>query len=104
MSDTASRIWTSLAGGRTVEIACLVDMEQTAESFHAYTVPDGIDIEPGDVMLLHDVPDHIDFGERLAFEGRATVIKAGFFGRIWTEMTSIFELTELYEVGFQPKD
>jgi len=104
VSGLAERLWTDLAGGRKIEIACLVDLEKTAESFHAYTVPEGIDIGPGDIMLIHDMTNRLDFGERSAFEGRATVVQAGFFGRIWTQMSSIFELTELYEVGFQPKD
>jgi hypothetical protein len=32
------------------------------------------------------------------------VQRAGVLGRAWTELTALLELTELYEVGFQPKE
>jgi hypothetical protein len=34
----------------------------------------------------------------------ATVERAGALERIWTELSGLLELTELYEVGFQPKE
>jgi len=89
---------------QTVEIRCNVDIEQTPESFHAHAVPDGIDIRPGDVVMVHDAPSRIRFGERLVCQCRATVRRAGIFERLWTEFTGLFALTELYEVGFEPKE
>lgn len=97
-------IWEALFGGRTVEVRCDIDIEQTAESFHAHAVPDGIDIRPGDVVLVHDVPTDVRFGERVTCQRTATVRRAGAFQRVWTELTALLELTELYEVGFQPKE
>jgi len=35
---------------------------------------------------------------------RATVTRAGLIDRLWTQAIGLFELTELYEVGFAPKD
>ena len=93
-----------LFGRRTVEISCDVDIEQTAESFHAHAVPDGIDIQPGDVVLVHDAPTNVAFGERVVCTCPATVTRAGALERLWTEFSGLFELTELYEVGFQPKE
>jgi hypothetical protein len=87
-----------------VEVRCDVDIEQTAESFHAHAVPDGIDIRPGDVVVVHDVPSDIGFGEHVTCRCRATVLRAGLLARWWTRMTAIFELTELYEVGFAPRE
>ncbi len=94
----------SLFGGQTVQIRADVDIEKPAESFHAYAVPDGIDIRPGDVVVVHGVPTDIGFGERLVTQCQATVTRAGPVLRAWTSLTALFELTELYEVGFMPKE
>ena len=76
-----------------------------AESFHAYAVPDGIDIRPGDVVVVHGVPTDIGFGERLVMQCQATVTRAGPLLRgCGPSFTAMFELTELYEVGFMPKE
>ena len=68
------------------------------------SVNDTIDIRPGDVVVVHGVPTDIGFGERLTLQCRATVHRAGLIERLWTELTGMFELTELYEVGFMPKE
>jgi hypothetical protein len=91
-------------GARTVEITCAVDIEQTAESLHAHAIPEGIEIRPGDVVLVHDAPARVGFGERISRQCHATVFRAGPLARMWTEVSALFELTELYEVGFQPKE
>ena len=92
--------WT--IGRRTVEVPCTVEIEQTPESLHAYAVPEGIEIRPGDVVLVHGAPTQIAFGDRLCVQGRATVVRAGWMRQMWTRMAGLFELTELYEVGFSP--
>ena len=88
----------------TVTIACDVDLERTLDSFHAYAVPDGIDIRPGDIVQVHGLPDRLQFGENRQFRTQATVIRAGALRRAWTEFVSIFDLTSLYEVGFIPAE
>ncbi len=102
MSASSDEDW--LFGRRTVQIRADVDIEKTAESFHAYAVPDGIDIRPGDVVTVHGVPTDIAFGDRLVLQRAATVTRAGLLERLWTEFTAFFELTELYEVGFMPNE
>lgn len=89
---------------RRIEVTCLVDIEQTAESFHAHAIPEGVDLQPGDTVIVHDAPQHVRFGERVQVPCRATVIKAGPITRFWTQLTALLELPELYEVGFQPKE
>jgi hypothetical protein len=89
---------------RTVDVRCAVDIEQTHDSFHAHAVPDGIDIQPGDVVLVHGAPTEIGFGDHIVCECRATVARANWFTRTWTQFAGLFELTELYEVGFMPRD
>ena len=49
-------------------------------------------------------PTNIAFGDRLICQCPATVTRAGPLARWWTELTAMFELTELYEVGFLPKE
>lgn len=89
---------------RRLDVPCLVEIEQTPESLHAHAFPDGIRIGPGDTLLLHGAPARIRFGERLTLECRATIVRAGRLSRLWTRVSALLELTELYEVGFQPKE
>ena len=90
-------------GRRTVEVPCTVEVEQTPESLHAHAVPEDVDLRPGDVVLVHGAPGRIGFGDRVRIQGRATVVRAGPLRRAWTRLAGLFELTELYEVGFSPR-
>ena len=87
-----------------ITIECDVDLERSDDSFHAYAVPDGIDIRPGDVVRVHGLPSRLQFGENRQFRAKATVNRAGALRRAWTEFAGVFELTSLYEVGFAPAD
>ena len=91
----------SWLGGETVECTVDVDIEKTNESFHAYTVPADIDVNPGDEMTVHGIPTEIEFGVQFTMQCRATILRAGLFRRAWTRLASMLELTELYECGFQ---
>lgn len=93
-----------LFGGETVQVACNVDIEQTPDSFHAYAVPEDIQLRPGDKVFVHDAPSGVAFGERISVKCQATVTRAGWLLRTWTQLTGVFELPELYEVGFLPKE
>jgi len=86
---------------REIEVLCSIDIEQTPESFHAHAIPEGVEIGPGDVVMVHDAPD-VAFGEHFQGERSATWIRANVFVRLWTQFSSIFEIGELYEVGFSP--
>lgn len=88
---------------RRIEVPCSIDIEQTPESLHAYTELEGIDIGPGDRVLVHGAPARIQFGDRITLMGSATVIRATAFGRFWAHVTGLLSLVELYEVGFEPK-
>lgn len=83
-----------------VEVPCTVDIEQTPDSLHAHAIPEGIDIQPGDEVMVHGAPGAVAFGERMSLQCRATVVRANWFERRWTRLTALLELTELYEVGF----
>ena len=86
---------------RRIDATCLVDIEKSPHSFHAYAVPDNVEIMPGDEVLIHDAPIRIGYGEALRRECRITVRRAGPIARAWTRATSVFLLTGLYEVGFE---
>jgi hypothetical protein len=96
-----SRRWFERA---EIEVPVTVDIEKTAESFHAYAVPEGIDIRPGDEVVVHGAPGAIAFGERRVVACRATVRRAGLLRRAWTRCAGLFAITELYEVGFEAKE
>lgn len=88
---------------KRIDVPCWVDIEQTPESLHAHAIPEGVDIHPGDSVLVHGAPSRIRYGERIRIECSATITRASLFGRFWTYLTAPFELVELFEVGFQPK-
>jgi hypothetical protein len=93
-----------LLGGETVTVSCDVDIEQTPLSFHAHAVPDGGDIRPGDSVVVHGAPADVGFGEHRVLRCTATVTRGGALARWWAGVAGMLELTELYEVGFLPKE
>ncbi|WP_207802956.1 hypothetical protein [Roseicella frigidaeris] len=92
-------------GGRArrFEVPCTVEIERSAECLYAYAIPEGVELRPGDRVLVHGAPGHIGFGESTRFETRATVLRAGPLERAWTRFAAILELAELYHVGFEPE-
>ena len=86
---------------KRIEVPCVVDIEQTPQSLHAHVIPEGIEIGPGDRMIVHGAPSRIGYGEQLSLRCSATVIKATVFGRLWTQFTGLLEFAALYEVGFE---
>jgi hypothetical protein len=95
-------IW--IGSRQTVVVACSIEMEQTRDTLHAHVSLDGIEVEHGDEVIVHEAPSHLAFGERLVTTSQATVVRATVLGRMWTKVLSYAQLTELYECGFQPKD
>ena len=90
----------ALSGRNVVEVPCTLDLEQTADSLHAYCDLDGIDPGPGDAVLILDAPSRLAFGEKAVVSRRALVRRAGPLGRLWARVEGYLELTELYEVSF----
>ena len=97
--------WLPLAGGpRTITVPCVLEIERTADSFHAHAVPEGVVLRPGDRVVVHGAPGRVDFGQRGVMRSYATVPRAGPLARLRTRFAAVFELTELYHVGFEPKE
>ncbi len=89
---------------KRIEVPCTVEIEQTAASLHAHVVPEGIEIRPGDRVLVHGAPSRVAFGETVSLRCTATVIRANVFGRFWAHVTGFLEFTALYEVGFERRE
>jgi hypothetical protein len=91
------------AAARTVEVPCRIEIEHGMEHLHAHVDLDGLTVEAGDSVLVHDAPLAVGFGEALVAHRRATVTRAGRLERIWIKTTSYLALTELFEVGFSER-
>jgi hypothetical protein len=93
-----SQFW--LGRRQSIEVPCTIEIEHTPDSLHAYVDLEGIDVEPGDEVIVHAAPVDVPFGERLVVRRMATVVRATAIEQLWTRFLSYLELTELYEVGF----
>ena len=89
-----------VASTRIIEVWCTVDIENTIDSLHAHVTLDGVEVGPGDQVLVHGAPPGLPYGEKGVFRCRATVTRAGWTERQWIKAVSWFGLTELYEVSF----
>lgn len=89
-------------GARRLRVPCTVELAHTADDCYAHVQLDGVEVGPGDEVLVHDAPTRIAWGERLRCEREATVSRAGWLARLWTRLGARFELTLLYEVSFSP--
>jgi hypothetical protein len=102
--DGASLKHVWIGGRRAIEVPCTVEIEQTSDILFANVALEGIDVDAGDEVIVHEAPSHIPFGAHSITKSHATVIRATGLERLWTRITAYLELTELYEVGFQPKE
>ncbi len=90
-------------GRREIDVPCTIEIEHTPNSLHAHVSLEGIEVGPGDTVLVHDAPTAVGFGEIVTHRSHATVVQAGPIERLWTQVTAFLELTELYEVSFTPR-
>jgi regulator of RNase E activity RraA len=82
---------------------CRIEIEQTRDSLHAHVEIDGVEIGPGDRVIIADAPGVTPFGESCVYERTATIMKANWFERIKAHIEGYLELTELYEAGFSER-
>ena len=61
----------------------------------------GLEVDPGDQVLVHNAPTHIPFGTQRTYASRATVQRASWLRRQFVKLTGGTELYELYDVGFE---
>ncbi|MBU2533611.1 MAG: hypothetical protein KKB37_12790 [Alphaproteobacteria bacterium] len=83
------------------QVTCAMKVQNTFESLHAHVeLPDGVDVMPGDSVIVHGEPIKVPYGE-CHFETRqATIVRASFIERTWTRWTGDLEFMELCEFSF----
>ena len=86
---------------RTSEVPCTVDLEMTHEHFHAHVDLNGVEVAPGDEVLVRNTPSRVAFGTTTTFESSAEVKRASWLKRQIVKLTGGTEIHELYEVGFE---
>ncbi len=86
---------------RRSDVRCTVDLEATHDHFHAHVDLDGVNVDPGDSVLVHNTPSRIPFGTVETFESTATVYRASWFKRQMVRLFGSTEISALYEVGFE---
>lgn len=91
------------ANPRSRAVPCTVEIEASAGSLEAHVALEGVEVGPGDSVLVHDAPSPSASGERLFCRRSATVTRAGRSRRAWTRLVSLFELGHLFEVGFSSR-
>ena len=92
-----------LTGSQALEVPCTVEVEHTPESLHAHVDLDGVEVGPGDTVIVHGAPAYVDFGKRIQCDAYATVIRAGWLERWWTRLTGHLEMSELCEFSFSER-
>ena len=86
---------------RRGEVPCTIDLESTHDHFHAHVSLEGVEVDPGDAVLVHNAPSRIAFGTQQQITSRATVERASWLRRQFVKLTGGTELYELYDVGFE---
>lgn len=92
-----------LLGREVFEVPCTVEIEHTNEFLGAHVVLEGFEPEPGDEVRVQDAPTDVGFGEHRVFERTATVMRGGWFDRVWARVAATAEITELYDLSFTPR-
>lgn len=86
---------------RRRDVPCTIDLEATHDHFHAHVDLHGVEVDPGDEVLVHNAPSRIDLGTKTIYESTATVHRASWLKRQVIKLTGGTELADLYDVGFE---
>ena len=85
-------------------VPCTVEVSHTFESLHAHVVlPEGVDAEPGDEIVVHGKPIRVPYGEVAEIAREATIVRATWIERLWVRLTGDMEFMELCEFSFSEK-
>lgn len=94
---TLATLWRPI----TLDVPCTVDVEHSAASLHAHvTLDGGLELEPGDEVIVSAALGLMRFGERRIVRATATVKRAPWWRRRWVAACSLWNLCSLYEVSF----
>jgi hypothetical protein len=86
---------------RQVDVPCTIEVQSTHDSFHAHVSLEGVEVDPGDSVLVHGAPARVPFGTQEQYASTATVERASWLRRQFVKLTGGTELYELYDVGFE---
>jgi uncharacterized Zn finger protein len=82
-------------------VMCTVKVVNTFESLSAHVVLDGdIKIQPGDEVIVQGAEIRVPYGQSHSERRQATISRAGWLERKWTELTGNLEYMELLEFSF----
>lgn len=82
-------------------VMCTVNVVNTFEALGAHVVLDGdVQIHPGDEVLVHGEEIRVPYGETYSERRPATITRANWLERKWTEWTGDMEYMELLEFSF----
>jgi hypothetical protein len=86
---------------RRIDVPATIDLEATSRELHAHVVLEGVEVNEGDEVLVHNAPSFIPLNEKRTMSTSATVSKASLPRRAWERVMGRTRITELYEVGFE---
>ena len=73
-----------LSQRHTLDVACTIDVANTADSLHAHVDLDGTpDIRPGDQVIVHAAPFDVANGEQIVVRRVATIVRSSWIERLW---------------------
>lgn len=84
------------------DVPCTVTIVHTNESLEAHVDLEGIEVNAGDQVQVHEAPTDVCFGEQITCQRTATVIRGGLFDRVWARWRGAMEFNELYDLSFSP--
>lgn len=85
---------------RLDDIPCTVTIVHSNESLEAHVELEGVKVDGGDQVLVHQPPTDVGFGEQIVCCRLATVIRGGLVDRLWARWRGTIELNELYDLSF----
>ncbi|MBY6204865.1 hypothetical protein [Halomonas denitrificans] len=85
------------------EVPCTVTIVHSNETLEAHVELDGVEVNGGDQVLVHEAPTEVAFGERVRCRRTATVIRGGVLDRLWARWRGALEFNELYDLSFTPR-
>lgn len=87
---------------RRFDTGCTVEVVNRFESLGAHVRLDGnVPLRPGDSVRVHGAALVVPYGESRTERRTATVERAGPLRAFWARHVRQWDLTELYEVGFE---
>ena len=86
---------------RRFDSGCTVEVVNRFESLGAHVLLDGdVALNPGDRVRVHGAPIVVPYGEAHSERRIATITRAGPVRAFWARFVAQWDLTALYEVGF----